>query len=171
MSTRPVEDRLLAVAGEQGLATDQPLLSLSTIVRPRDWIEINRVRYEMVPLEEFSAIRRQKVVNIWEEVLALLKKVDQDEDITVADEELIEEGYTRLLYAAFPSVPRAIMDGLPWPHKERLVDAFFRATGERTPSLPTAVEEPTPIQVGPKTGANSSRASKGSTAARTRKSG
>jgi hypothetical protein len=160
---------LPGVVGEQGLRAHQPLLSLSTLVAPRDYIELNGERHEMIPLAEFSAIRRQKVVNIWQEVIALLGKVnDPDEDLSVEDEERIEEGYSRLLYAAFPTVPRSMMDALPWPNKETLIDRFFQATTERT-SRP--VEEPTTIQVGPSTGATSSPGSSVSTARRTRKSG
>lgn len=146
---------------------DEPtlLLSLETYEPVRYPIKIDGVIYEMRLLREFSPLRRQQIVNIWQGVKDIMDKLDRDGDLTDDEELLLDEGHSRIIRASLPDCPRDVIARLDATQREELVGFFFARIGEESLKRQEALKRGRPPKRS--TGAKRSRASSGSTTAAT----
>lgn len=135
----------------------RPILTLDLLVPPREIVSIFGVNYEMVSLDEFSQYHRQRLFNAWGRVGELLDRVNADEELTRAEQALLEESYTRVIKAAVPDISQEVIDRLLATQKDQLIAHFFELTG-------AAAVEALANQADRSTGASRSPDSSGSTA-------
>lgn len=107
-----------------------PLLTIDLVEKVHADVKIFGKFHEMVPLYEFSAAGRQRVINRWGKLNELLDRLDKDEDISKDEEAFIEDGYERIIRAAIPTLSRADVKRLTAVQKENIVTFFFTMTGQ-----------------------------------------
>ena len=121
----------------------EPILTIGDLAPQRPIVRISGVNYEMRMLTEFSAIRRQRLINTWDRVRDITKRVRAGEAISEDEADVAEDGYRWLARSAMPDVPMEIWNKLDMPEVETLVLHFLALTAKSGQATITSTEPET----------------------------